>query len=119
MAEAVAATVKRLDPNRKIEVKVRRADSVPDCKAMIDSILKGNREGNFFEGMGCRGGCVGGPKALVPKEQGKLNVMAYSDESTYKTPAENPYVIELLKQLGFETVEEFLTKSDLYDRKFD
>ena len=55
----------------------------------------------------------------VPKEQGKLNVMAYSDESTYKTPAENPYVIELLKQLGFETVEEFLTKSDLYDRKFD
>jgi hypothetical protein len=45
--------------------------------------------------------------------------MAYSDESTYKTPAENPYVIELLKQLGFETVEEFLTKSDLYDRKFD
>lgn len=119
VAEAVAATVKRLDPNRKIEVKVRRADSVPDCKAMIDSILKGNREGNFFEGMGCRGGCVGGPKALVPKEQGKLNVMAYSDESTYKTPAENPYVIELLKQLGFETVEEFLTKSDLYDRKFD
>lgn len=58
-------------------------------------------------------------RALVPKEQGKLNVMAYSDESTYKTPAENPYVIELLKQLGFETVEEFLTKSDLYDRKFD
>lgn len=86
---------------------------------MIDSILKGNREGNFFEGMGCRGGCVGGPKVLTPREEGKKNVMAYSEEAAYKTPADNPYVIELLKQLGFNTVEEFLTKSDLYDRKFD
>jgi iron only hydrogenase large subunit-like protein len=119
VADAVATTVRRLDPNRKMDIKIRRADSVPDCRAMIDSILKGNREGNFFEGMGCRGGCVGGPKALVPREEGKKNVEAYSDEAEYKTPAENPYVIELLKQLGFNTVEEFLTKSDLYDRKFD
>ena len=32
---------------------------------------------------------------------------------------ENPYVIELLKQLGFPTVEEFLERSHLYDRIFD
>ena len=69
--------------------------------------------------MGCKGGCVGGPKALVDREEGKKNVQAYSDEAQYNTPAENPYVIELLKKLGFATVEEFLAKSDLYDRKFD
>lgn len=116
---AVDATVKKLNPHRKIEMKIRRADSVPECRAMIDNILKGNHEGNFFEGMGCKGGCVGGPKALVNREEGKKNVQAYSDEAQYKTPAENPYVIELLKKLGFATVEEFLAKSDLYDRKFD
>ena len=82
-------------------MKIRRADSVPECGAMNDSILKGNHEGNFFEGMGCKGGCVGGPKALVNREEGKKNVQAYSDEAQYKTPAENPYVIELLKKLGF------------------
>ena len=119
VAAAVDATVKKLNPHRKIEMKIRRADSVPECRAMIDNILKGNHEGNFFEGMGCKGGCVGGPKALVNREEGKKNVQAYSDEAQYKTPAENPYVIELLKKLGFATVEEFLAKSDLYDRKFD
>ena len=45
-------------------MKIRRADSVPECRAMIDNILKGNHEGNFFEGMGCKGGCVGGPSNL-------------------------------------------------------
>ena len=119
VAAAVDATVKKLNPHRKIEMKIRRADSVPECRAMIDNILKGNHEGNFFEGMGCKGGCVGGPKALVNRDEGKKNVQAYSDEAQYKTPAENPYVIELLKKLGFATVEEFLAKSDLYDRKFD
>lgn len=119
VAAAVDATVKKLNPHRKIEMKIRRADSVPECRAMIDNILKGNHEGNFFEGMGCKGGCVGGPKALVNREEGKKNVQAYSDEAQYKTPAENPYVIELLKKLGFATVEEFLANSDLYDRKFD
>lgn len=119
VAAAVDATVKKLNPHRKIEMKIRRADSVPECRAMIDNILKGNHEGNFFEGMGCKGGCVGGPKALVNREEGKKNVQAYGDEAQYKTPAENPYVIELLKKLGFATVEEFLAKSDLYDRKFD
>ena len=119
VAAAVDATVKKLNPHRKIEMKIRRADSVPECRAMIDNILKGNHEGNFFEGMGCKGGCVGGPKALVNREEGKKNVQAYSDEAQYNTPAENPYVIELLKKLGFATVEEFLAKSDLYDRKFD
>lgn len=95
------------------------ADSVPECRAMIDDILKGNREGNFFEGMGCKGGCVGGPKALISKEEGKANVEAYGRQAMAKTPGDNPYVIELLKKLGFPTVEEFLTKSDLFDRKMD
>ena len=32
---------------------------------------------------------------------------------------ENLYLIELLNRLGFSTIEEFLQKSDLYDRIFD
>lgn len=119
VAEAVSRTVHQLNPNRKIQIKTRRADSVPECRAMIDDILKGNREGNFFEGMGCKGGCVGGPKALISKEEGKANVEAYGRQAMAKTPGDNPYVIELLKKLGFPTVEEFLTKSDLFDRKMD
>lgn len=119
VAEAVTTTVHQLDPDRKVDIKTRKADGVPACKAMINDILEGNRDGNFFEGMGCIGGCVGGPRAIIKKEDGKANVQAYGKQAFSRTPMENPYVIELLKKLGFPTVEEFLENSHLYDRHFD
>ncbi len=119
VAEAVAKTVEKLNPDRAIKVHTRRADGVPDCRAMIQDILDGNREGNFFEGMGCKGGCVGGPKTLIPKEAGARFVDDYGDEAQCETPIENPYVIELIKQLGFPTVTEFLGSSTMFDRNFD
>lgn len=64
----------------------------------------------IFEGMGCIGGCVGGPKAVLDREEGKRNVDRYGEEASCKTPLENPYVPELLKRLGFSSVEEFWKK---------
>ncbi len=118
VAAAVKRTLEKLNPDRKIKLATRRADGVPGCKEMINDILAGNRDGNFFEGMGCIGGCVGGPRAIIPKEEGKKQVQAYADAAEFETPMENPYVIGMLKALGFNTVEEFLTKSHLYDRQF-
>ena len=68
--------------------------------------------------MGCVGGCVGGPRAILPKEEGKVNVDEYGDAAKFKTPMENPHVLELLHLLGFDTVEELLTKSDIFVREF-
>ncbi len=83
---------------------------------MIDRLQKGEATANFFEGMGCNGGCVGGPKRIIPVEEGRENVNAYSERAEYKTPLENPFVLELLERLGFHTVEEFLEKSELLER---
>jgi iron only hydrogenase large subunit-like protein len=118
VSEAVRATVDRLHPGRAIGVRTRQADGVPACKAMIEAIRNGEENANFYEGMGCVGGCVGGPKAILPKEAGKENVERYGDEAVYPTPLDNPYVLELLHQLEFETVEEFLEKSDIFVRHF-
>jgi iron only hydrogenase large subunit-like protein len=65
VSEAVKSTVERLNPNRKITVRTQQADGVPACKAMINDLLSGNTTANFFEGMGCVGGCVGGPRVLI------------------------------------------------------
>ena len=119
VSEAVAATVERLQPNRTIRVKTVKADGVPACKAMINDILSGEVRGNFYEGMGCKGGCVGGPRSVVPAEIAARAVDAYGEISPYLTPAENPYVIELLHRLGFETVEDLLENSDIFTRHFD
>lgn len=118
VSEAVKETVKQLHPGRKIEVKAEQADGVPACRAMIERLKKGETTANFFEGMGCNGGCVGGPRRIIPMEEGKENVDHYGDRAEYKTPLENPFVLELLTRLGFHTVEEFLEKSDLLVRHF-
>lgn len=116
VSEAVKSTVDRLNPNRKISVKTEKADGVLACKKLLNNILSGNTSANFFEGMGCIGGCVGGPKVMINRDEGKETVDEYGDSAKYLTPIDNPYVIELLKRLGFKTVEELLEKSDIFTR---
>lgn len=117
VGEAVKSTVKRLNPHRKVEVRVRSADGVPSCKQMMQEVLDGTANANFFEGMGCPGGCVGGPKRVIPTDQGRENVVAYGDAAAFPTPIDNPYVIELLRRLGIETVEALLEESEIFTRK--
>lgn len=116
VSEAVKDTLERLNPNREIKIKIEKAQGVRECKAMVNSLLNGETSANFFEGMGCVNGCVGGPKALIDPLLGRKNVDVYGDNARYKTPIDNPYVIELLHRLGFDTVEEFLEKSDIFER---
>lgn len=118
VSEAVRCTVEQLDPNKKISVKTRQADGIPACKAMIEEIRNGTTDANFFEGMGCVGGCVGGPKAIINRDDGKKYVDEYGDSAAFATPLENPYVIELLHRLGFDTVEELIEYSDIFTREF-
>lgn len=118
VSDAVQSTVAQLNPDRKIMVQTRKADGVPACRAMIEELKSGNSIGNFYEGMGCVGGCVGGPKVMISKEEGREHVEAYGDSAAYATPLENPYVMELLQRLGFDTVEKLLEYSDLFTRKF-
>ncbi|HKL79328.1 MAG TPA: [Fe-Fe] hydrogenase large subunit C-terminal domain-containing protein [Mobilitalea sp.] len=119
VSEAVSLTLDRLNPNRSISIQTKQADGIPACKAMINDLLAGNIEANFYEGMGCVGGCVGGPRALIPHEIGREHVEEYGRSATYPTPIDNPYVIELLHQLGLDTVESLLEKSDIFTRSFE
>lgn len=116
VSEAVSQTIQRINPNRTIHVHTQHAAGVSACKAMIKEISEGNITANFYEGMGCVGGCVGGPRAMIPHEQGKQNVLEYGNNASYPTPIDNPYVIELLEQLGFETIESLIHQSDILTR---
>ncbi len=118
VSEAVAETVAQLSPEKKIPVKAKQADGVKACRELIEKIKNKETDGNFFEGMACNGGCVGGPRALLPKEEGKALVNAYAKEAKYQTPLENPYVRELLERLGFTDIMDFLEHSDLLTRNF-
>jgi iron only hydrogenase large subunit-like protein len=71
-----------------------------------------------MEGMGCVGGCVGGPKALIPYREGTEHVNEYGKLACFKTPIDNPQVIELLHQLGFNTVSDLLDRDNIFIRSF-
>ena len=118
VSEAVQMTVEQLDPEKKVKVKAEQADGVMACKKLIEKVRKGESAANFFEGMACAGGCVGGPKVLADKKEGEISVNQYGDEAKYRTPLENPYVKELLERLGFTDIMDFLENSDLLTRDF-
>lgn len=118
VSEAVRSTVAQLRPDRAIPVKAVQADGVSACRVLIETIKRGEHDANFFEGMGCPGGCVGGPKVLVERDVGRENVERYGEQAQYKTPLDNPQVTELLRRLGFSGVKDFLECSDIFVREF-
>jgi iron only hydrogenase large subunit-like protein len=122
VSEAVRLTVNRL--NNKKKIVTEQSDGVVNCKKLIEKIKdycnnnSNNDCANFFEGMGCSGGCVGGPKRIIDKENAREYVNEYADKANYLTPIDNPYVIKLLKILGFETIESLIEDKSLFTRNF-
>jgi iron only hydrogenase large subunit-like protein len=119
VSEAVKNTLQRLKPDRNIPLNAQHADGVPDCKAMLRELLDGKVQANFIEGMGCKGGCIGGPKALIDREEALGYVNEYASSAQYKTPVDNPFVRELLEKLGFDTIESLLEGENIFTRDFD
>ena len=118
VSEAVQSAVNDLNPQRSISIKTRQADGVPACRAMIEEIRSGKLSGNFYEGMGCVGGCVGGPKAILDKDLGREYVEAYGNSATSDTPQRNPYVMELLHRIGIDNVHELLEDDTIFTQHF-
>ncbi len=117
VSDAVKACVESID--RTCDVRPVCACGVPECQKLLKEILEGNVEGNFFEGMGCPGGCVGGPKRNIDVEVGTKLVENYTEMAKYRTPAENPYILDLIRRLGFHTAEEFIKNSNILNRNWE
>ncbi|NLB77958.1 MAG: iron hydrogenase [Clostridiaceae bacterium] len=118
VSEAVQSTLNRLNPGRKIPLRAAQANGAVECKRLLKDITEGKITANFMEGMGCIGGCVGGPKAIIPYKEGTNHVIEYGDLATYKTPIDNPHAIELLEKLGFHSIEDLLERDNLFIRQF-
>lgn len=117
VSRAVENMVRQLRADRNIAVKAEQADGTRACMEMIERIRAEKTDASFFEGMGCVGGCVGGPKALLSREEGKQYVDDYAEAAEFRTPLENPYVLKILEELGFHTVEELLEDESLLTRR--
>ncbi|MCC8190265.1 MAG: iron hydrogenase [Planctomycetes bacterium] len=119
VSQAVETTLEKLNPDRPIKVKSRLADGIPACKELLNALQAGQASANFYEGMGCVGGCVGGPKVIRDRAVAAAWVERYGDAAAFATPMDNPYVVDLLHRLGLDTPEDLLEKSEIFNRRFD
>lgn len=117
---AVDESLKEIFPEKHKFFKSVAVDGVKDCKAILEKAQSGEVNANFIEGMGCIGGCVGGPKAIVPKEAGREAVNNYADESSIKVSVESQCIKDILTKIGIDSIDDFKIseKIEIFEREF-
>lgn len=118
---AVSDIIEELYPEKFKNFKAEKVSGVKDCKVILEKALNKEIDANFIEGMGCKGGCVGGPKALIPIEKGKENVDKFALDSPIKVPLHSEYLDKVLADLGITSIEDFKDKEkmSLFERDFN
>jgi [FeFe] hydrogenase (group B1/B3) len=86
--QAVESVLSQLAPT--IEVKAERCEGLGNCKKCLQEIEAGKRAANFFEGMACNGGCVGGPGVLTDSRVTTRLVENFAGASHEKSAVTNP-----------------------------
>lgn len=106
---AVKTVVNRLEPTRVIKLKSKKVDGVAACKKILTDLSEGKSvDANFIEGMGCIGGCVGGPRTNIEMEKGTRYANEFGEDSLIMTPFDNLNVMKILKQLGIQSIEQII-----------
>lgn len=121
VSTAIKESVAELYPDNIKNFKAVKVEGVKQCKEILDSALKGNVDASFIEGMGCIGGCVGGPKILVPPSKGKEAVNNFANDSSIKVPVYSKTLDDILEKLGITSLQDFEDpeKISLLERNFD
>jgi iron only hydrogenase large subunit-like protein len=117
---AVGDAIERLFPSKYKLLKTAQAHGVRECKDILEKIKSREVSANFIEGMGCIGGCVGGPKAILKKELGKEAVDSFADKSEIKVSVDSNCMKEVLSQLQINSIEDFKDKNkiEIFEREF-
>ncbi len=113
---SVKTVVNRLEPRRVIKLKAKRVDGVKNCKQILEDLSAGNDIGaNFIEGMGCVGGCVGGPRTNIEMNKATMIVNEFGEDSLIMTPFDNLNVMKILKQYGVQSIEQIMENKSVTD----
>lgn len=117
---AIAECVERMFPEKYELVNSVQGNGVKECKEMLNNLQKGIMTGNFIEGMGCVGGCVGGPKAIIPRDKGKERVDDFAENSAIKVAYDSAVMNAMLDKLGIFTIDDYKnhTKTEIFHRDF-
>ncbi|WP_053956468.1 [Fe-Fe] hydrogenase large subunit C-terminal domain-containing protein [Inediibacterium massiliense] len=111
---SVKSVVNRIAPKRLIKFRSKKIDGVKECKKILDDLSMGKKiESNFIEGMGCEGGCVGGPRTNIDVKRATEIVNEFGEDSLIMTPFDNMNVMKIFDQLGIKNLKQIVEESEL------
>lgn len=111
---SVKSVVNRLKHVRVIKLKAKRVDGVNDCKKILDTLKSDDKaDANFIEGMGCKGGCTGGPRTNIDVDKATKLVNLFGEDSFILTPFDNLNIITILQQLGLDSLEDIAINEEI------
>ena len=120
VSTAITETIEELYPNKIQKLRAVKAEGVKECKSILEKAMNGTLDANFIEGMGCLGGCVGGPKTLIPASQGKIAVDNLAYDSPIKVPLHSEILDKILAKLNINSLSDFedSSKIKILEREF-
>lgn len=87
LSDAVAQALKEQNIT-DFELKAVACDGIEECRTALLKKSKNVLNGNFIEGMACKGGCIGGAGCLTHGEKNKAEVDKYGMEAYEKSISE-------------------------------
>lgn len=111
---AVKTAVNRLEPTRVVKLKSKKVHGVKECKSILDG-LRDNKyiDANFIEGMGCVGGCVGGPRTNLDVDTATKKVNDFGEESFILTPFDNKNILRILHNFNIFSLEGIMEDEEI------
>lgn len=89
VANAVVNVIHREHP--EVEVKVKNAEGLEECRQMLRDAVRGKYPGYLLEGMACPGGCVAGAGTLQPINKSVAAVKRYAKRSPHPNAVDNEF----------------------------
>ncbi len=111
---SVKTVLNRLEPTRVIKLKAQKVNGIKECKKVLNGLNSRKKgDANFIEGMGCIGGCVGGPKTIIDVEKATKLVNEFGEDSFILTPFDNQNLMKILEQLNIKSIREIMYNDEI------
>lgn len=104
---AVTEAINNLFPDKSKFLKAIQGNGIKECREILTKLKDGKIDANFIEGMGCVGGCVGGPKAIIPSQEGRKLLDEFADNSEISVSLDSGLMKNILKKLDMDSMEDF------------
>lgn len=95
---AIARAIETIAPQYRL--RAVQGNGLRECNQYLKQLEEGKLDANFMEGMGCPGGCVGGPGTIISSEKGAAIAQQHAKQAQTFAALDNEMAIEWTERYG-------------------